>query len=155
MFSHLRTNGMSPLWTQTGNGAAKDHSSFMRGQSLPCWLRVTSSMHQLPSKSKYFHRHHHPHSRCGFHSSQHGDMLQIAPPAKILHAFELSLKRQIHLHLSPDTNQPTTHLHGQRFLRGSNILVLPTPKHASSKSRPHNQFKYFVCLMHDWVSTVV
>ena len=91
---------MSPLWTRTGSGTAKDPLSFIGSRSsLPCWLQVTSSVHQPPSRLEFFHCHHHPHNRCARHSSQDGDMLQIAPPAKILHAFELSLQWQtIRLH---------------------------------------------------------
>ena len=72
---------MSFLWTRTGNGVAKDPSSFMGGTSLPRWLRVTSSANQTPSRFASFHRHHHPHSRCARHSSQDGDGLKEAQPA--------------------------------------------------------------------------
>ena len=154
---------MSFLWTRTGNGVAKDPSSFMGGPSSPCRLQVTSSANQTPSRFASFHRHHHPHSRCARHSSQDEDGLKEAQPASSYKHQTISMagvghsqflrgnppwaevymqvqhEQQIHPPPWPETKHSSANnLHGQRFLRRYNNLILTTTKHASSLLKtPH------------------
>ena len=153
---------MSPLWTRTSNGVAKDPLSFMGGLSLSCWFQVTSSAHQPPSRFVFSHRHHHPHSRFFHHSSQDGDALQTAPLFKILthsswykhQTSSMDWVRHPSLSVAILYGQrftcrynmssksirlhgqrlktPPRILHGQRFLRRYKNLVLMTTKHTSS-----------------------